>query len=101
MGFPSYFGYSMSYLTRFTAILNKQSKQTLFLQLILLGFLDGKTSVNRPAQPQVKPDGFPVIYINPIKGQYTSILITQTTRSMRHQGMAIFMKSTWEKYPVL
>jgi hypothetical protein len=91
----------MSYLTEFTVILNKQSKQTLCLQLILLGFLDGKTPVGRPAYPQDKPGGFPVIYINPIKGQYTSMLITQTTRRTRHQGMAIFMKSTWEKYPVL
>jgi hypothetical protein len=82
-------------------MLNKQLKQTLFLQLILLGFLDSKTLLHRPAQPQKNPNGFPAIYINPIRGQYTSILITQTTRSTRHQGMAIFMKSTWEKYPVL
>jgi len=91
----------MSDHTGFTGMLNKQSKQTLFLQLILLGFLDGKLSVSRPVQTQDKLGGFPVIYINPIKGQYTSMLITHTTRRTRHQGMAIFMKSTWEKYPVL
>jgi hypothetical protein len=91
----------MSDLTGFTAVLNKQSKQTLYIQLILLGFLDGETPVDRPAHIPDEPGGFPVIYIKPIRGQYTSMLITQTTRSARHHGMAIFMNCTWEKYPVL